>query len=303
MFIKSKIDGKEFNSIKDFNVYLRSVKLTQKQYFTQHDPKFCKSSGKPIEFKTIEQYLLTDFFDKNEIKKWYKANPTEAKQYTIDILKKRKEIKGLSYQMGETELRSLGLPSPKYFLQTFEDYGFFCAELGIKERYNYSLNISCRLVPESSIIIDTREQSNISFAGAKTEKIEYGDYCLASNPKLSIERKSLPDLISTLVTNFDRFEREVIRCKEDGGYLVVLCESALTDALSFDYLPHIKRYTKIKPQVVFHNIRDLCQRYENIQFAFCDGRKHMKDCIKKILTCINDVSKMDLQYLIKEKKL
>jgi hypothetical protein len=303
MFIKSKIDGDEFASVKDFNLYLRAVKLTQKEYFTKYDPKFCKNSGKPIEYKNIEQYLLTDFFDKNEIKKWYEANPEEAKQYTIDALKKRKEIKGISQQMGETELRSLGLPSAKYFLQTFGDYGQLCESLGLRKRFDYSLGISCRLTPESSIIIDTREQSLIAFAGAKTEKIEYGDYCLASNRKLSVERKSLPDLISTLVTNFDRFEREVIRCKEDGGYLVVLCESTLTDALSFDYIPHIKKYTKIKPQIVFHNIRDLCQRYENIQFAFCDGRKHMKDCIKKILTCVNDVSQIDLQYLIREKKL
>ena len=306
MLIKSKIDGKEYSFL-DFKKHLAVNKITHKDYCLNLYKKQCLSSGQPIPFKNLEQYLGCDFIDKNAMKKWYKDNPELAKDYSIKLIEQRKQTKGIKYALCEIELRSLGFPRAKYYKSIKGGYPSINSSLGLEQRFDYEqeeLIIRDNLV-KYEVICDTREQKEIKFSRAKIEKLDYGDYSCSKKPKLAIERKSLKDLISSLgiKDNFERFEREVERAVADNGYIVVLCEEDINTGLSFDYLPHIKRYTKITPSILFHNIRALIQKYSNIQFAFCKDRKHMAEVMEKIFLCENDISKVDLQYLISEKKL
>jgi len=67
--------------------------------------------------------------------------------------------------------------------------------------------------------------------------------------------------------------------------------------LSFDYLPHINRHTRIKPSHVFKNLRDLLQKYPlNFQAVFVEGRVEAQDKIIKIFELGDQAKRVDLQY-------
>ncbi len=292
------IDQTQHGSRKDLHAHLRTLKVKQETYYLQFESRTCRGSGKPIPFKDWEQYLATDFIDKNALKAWMKANPIEGRAYAYELIRRRVKEKGITWVPSEVELKSLGLPRVKYY-QADGRYNEDAAKLGLKPRFDYGVRPIVDLT-ERTIIQDTREQKGLKFDGTVEDKLVYADYALKDNPLVAVERKSLSDLIGTCLAGYDRFEREIQRAEEVGGYIVVLCESPLDQALSFDYLPHIKRHTKVKPQVVFHNIRQLIQRYEMVQFAFCDGREHMEKTIRAVLNWGDKVRRYDLQHLIGE---
>jgi hypothetical protein len=53
--------------------------------------------------------------------------------------------------------------------------------------------------------------------------------------------------------------------------------------------------TRVTPDFIFHNVRDLIQQYPHIQFLFVDGRQECVRIVKKLL--LSDVlkDKFDLQ--------
>lgn len=69
------------------------------------------------------------------------------------------------------------------------------------------------------IITDTREQLNLDFSKFKNievvrKKLDTGDYSVSGcENHLCIERKSVNDLVSTLISNHQRFLREMERMK------------------------------------------------------------------------------------------
>jgi hypothetical protein len=94
----------------------------------------------------------------------------------------------------------------------------------------------------------------------------------------------------------DRFKREIEKAAEEGAYLVILVERKLEECLAFNRLPHIyKKNTRVTPDFIFHNVRNLLQEFPHIQFLFVDGRKECVRIVKKLL--LTDVlkRKFDLQ--------
>jgi len=73
-----------------------------------------------------------------------------------------------------------------------------------------------KLIPKPVIIVDTREQTPYEFTGFKNwvgdtikRKLDFGDYSVVGMERLiRLERKSLSDLITTLMQNRQRFFRE-----------------------------------------------------------------------------------------------
>ncbi|MDD2241280.1 MAG: ERCC4 domain-containing protein [Kiritimatiellae bacterium] len=68
------------------------------------------------------------------------------------------------------------------------------------------------------IVVDSREQAPFTFAGfaavVEVAGLEAGDYSLAGfERRVSIERKSLPDLVACLGVERDRFQRELARLR------------------------------------------------------------------------------------------
>ena len=94
-----------------------------------------------------------------------------------------------------------------------------------------------------------------------------------------------------------RFENEINRAKEAGAYLIILVESVITDALSLEYLPWFKvtHKSKVTADFLFHRIRSLIQKYDNLQFLFVDGRAEFADMIKKVFFSAGVFRQIDIQ--------
>ena len=90
------------------------------------------------------------------------------------------------------------------------------------------------------IIADSREQKVLEFnhpyiSEVIRRKCEVGDYnCQYENGEISpiyFERKSIPDLFSTLSSGYKRFKKEILRAKEKKIILVIIIEGTLSKVL------------------------------------------------------------------------
>lgn len=302
MEYECKFDNTIHPSIEELHKHIRKFKIKQKDYYSEFHPKKDLLTGELIEFKDYNQYFNQDFKNKNNLKKWLKLNPVEGKNWAIDWLKKRKMDKNLIYPPCYVELKSLTAPSIEYF-ENIGGYYNITKGLGFLERYNDE-KLKFTNFCDKTIIIDTREQKPI-----KLEKIDIvnatlnvGDYGLKSKDDLGIyiERKSLQDFVSTLSGGLERFDRELSRGKESGSYIVMVVESNLNDALSFNYLPQMK-WGKAQPSFIFKNLRDLMAKYPlNFQVLFAEGRKDFAAKMIKIFELKNQVKTVDLQWRIEQ---
>jgi ERCC4-type nuclease len=87
------------------------------------------------------------------------------------------------------------------------------------------------------IIIDTREQCPWHFgdlAEVSRGTLPTGDYALAGDTGFAIERKSLPDYVQTITSNWQRFRRELDRMKRF-PVRVVIVEGEWMDILTGKY--------------------------------------------------------------------
>jgi hypothetical protein len=303
MSVICKVDGKEFKDEKSLHLALRGYGLNKEKYYHRYYPKKDLLTGETINFKTKEQYLNSDFNDKNNMKKWLKSQPLEnSKEYCINLLKKRKKDKNLIYSPCQIELRTIMSPSIVFYNKIFDDYYDVCSSLGLENKFIHPKNISnqfnFKLTQDDTIYVDTREQNWLKFnIPFEIKTLPYGDYtCSNDNCNCYIERKSLSDFISTLsIGNLERFKKEIEKARQNQSYLVVVIEEKLQSALSFQYLPHISKKIKATPEFIFHNVRSLLQEYDNLQFLFVDGREEMKRAIEAILASKCFYKRVDLQ--------
>ena len=303
MSVICKIDGKEFADEKSLHLSLRSYGLNKEKYYHTYYPKKDLFSGETINFKNKEQYFNSDFNDKNNMKKWLKQQPIEkAQEYCRSLLIKRKEEKGIVYSPTQVELRTIMSPSIIFYNKIFENYYDLCSSVGLTNKFIHPDNITnqfkFKLTREDSIYVDTREQDWLKFdVPFEITTLPFGDYsCTNNNCNCYVERKSLSDFISTLsIGNLGRFTNEIIRAQKSNAYLVVIIEEKLTNALSFQYLPHISKKIKATPEYIFHNVRQLIQEYDNLQFLFVDGKSEMKRVMESIFSSKCFYKKIDLQ--------
>jgi hypothetical protein len=303
MSVICKVDGKEFKDEKSLHLALRGYGLNKEKYYHAYYPKKDLLTGETINFKTKDQYLNSDFNDKNNMKKWLKEQPLDqAQEYCRNLLIKRKKDKNLIYSPSQIELRTIMSPSIVFYNKIFRDYYDVCSSIGLENKFIHPCNITNqfnnKLNKKDTIYVDTREQSWLKFdIPFEIKTLSFGDYaCSNDNCGCYIERKSLSDFISTLsVKNFDRFKNEIDKAQKNNSYLIVIVEEKLANALSFQYLPHISKKIKATPEYIFHNVRSLIQEYSNLQFLFVDGREEMKRTIESIFASKCFYSKVDLQ--------
>jgi len=303
MSVICKVDGKEFKDEKSLHFALRSYGLNKEKYYHTYYPKKDLLTGETINFKTKDQYLNSDFNDKNNMKKWLKEQPlNKAQEYCKNLLIKRKKDKNLIYSPTQIELRTIMSPSIIFYNKIFDDYYDVCSSIGLENKFIHPNNITSqfqnKLTNKDTIYVDTREQSWLKFdIPFEIKTLSFGDYsCSNENCNCYIERKSLSDFISTLsVKNFDRFKNEIEKAQKNNSYLIVIVEEKLASALSFQYLPHISKKIKATPEYIFHNVRSLIQEYNNLQFLFVDGRNEMKRAIESIFASKCFYNKVDLQ--------
>ena len=306
-------DNSEHADLVALHKHLRTLKITQELYYTKYYNKKDLLTGEDIEYKNPEQYLSSDFCNKNNIRKFVKEKPVEAKAWAIQWLKSRKEKKGLKLAPTQVELRSLQCPSIKYY-DSVGGYSTICESIGLQLRYSGEL--TREPLGDAIIIQDTREQKPLKLKRKIViEKLDAGDYGLAGthDKKIYIERKGLSDFLGTMVTKetkdggeskhgISRFRAELDRAKESGSYIIMLVESSINDALGFQYLPQT-RYTRATPEHIFKNLRNLIQDYSNFQVVFVDGRIEASKILERLFEAGESVKQVDLQYAYETGKL
>jgi len=304
MSVICKIDGKEFKDEKSLHLALRGYGLNKVKYYQKYFERRDLLTNELINFKSKEQYFNSDFNDKNNMKKWLKEQSLEkAQEYCKNILLKRKEEKNIIYSPSQIELRTIMSPSIIFYNKIFKNYYELCSNLGFKNKFIHPENIYNQFKNKFSlqdlVYIDTREQSWLKFnIPSEIKTLKFGDYTSNKDEKCYIERKSLNDFISTLSSkNIERFKNEINKAKKENAYLIVLVEETLSQALSFQYLPHISKKIKATPEFIFHNVRELIQGNDNLQFVFVDGREEMKRVIEAIFCSDGFYNKIDLQLL------
>lgn len=274
---------------------MRKLGLKKEEYYKQYYDKKDLLTGEDIEFKNEEQYLNTDFNNKNNLKKWLKENPKKGREWAINWLKKRKEAKALVVAPCEVELRSLSCPSMEFFEKT-GGYENAYEAAGLEPRFEGELKFE--KLGDVTIIQDSREQKPLDLP-YKTivQKLDVGDYGLEPkyDKKIYVERKGIGDMVGTLSQGFDRFRRELIRAKESDSYLIMLVEKNINKALSFNFLYELK-YAKVQPAHVFKNLRDLMKEFLNFQVLFVGSREEAAKAIEIIFSAGESVKNVDLQY-------
>jgi uncharacterized membrane-anchored protein YhcB (DUF1043 family) len=243
----------------------------------------------------------------NLIKHFQQISQEEAYNITKNILSERKEKKKLEFALYSTELKTIIAPSIALMQKVGIDYSQLCQELLLKEKFNCNVKeIKIKDSQLKQIIIDTREQNPINFDDYKTINtcLKVGDYCdsedVANN--LTIERKSLNDFISTLSSGYDRFCREIERGMVSNTKIVVLVEYCLSKSVSFNYLPQC-RFSQCRPEFIFSRLRDLMQKYTNLQFLFVKGRKESERIVPVLLKNKDTLFGYDLQLLYERRML
>lgn len=108
------------------------------------------------------------------------------------------------------------------------------------------------------IIVDSREQKPYSFdCETKTGTLQTGDYSISGAENLvAIERKSVDDLIGSLTSGRDRFERELHRGMAL-DYFALVVESSLSDLSNGRYTSHMQPKAAIQSLLTFSIRYDL----------------------------------------------
>ena len=268
------------------------------QYFDRRD----LLDGSVIPFKSPEQYFSVQFLNKNNLKKYLKGLPKEkAAGFCKEMIIKRKAGKNLIYTPLQVELASLPCFPPVHYLSGLFDYYGFCKEIGLNKRVLPHNNFSFdSYKPENHhIVIDSRESQPIKFdIEYRIDKLNVGDYMFSGNPNLIFDRKSLPDFVGTMSQGLERFTKELERANNTGVYLVMIVENTLQEALTFNHLPWMKRVkTKATPDYIFHNLRELIQKFPRFQPLFVNGRTQVKEYMMKGFSSGDTFCNYDLQLL------
>jgi len=76
-----------------------------------------------------------------------------------------------------------------------------------------------------------------------------------------------------------------------------LVESAFNTLEEYPKQRQVYGKIKIPVELVYHNIRELMQKYDDLQFLFVDNRKKASEVIQKLFSVDEQVRKVDLQLL------
>lgn len=299
-----KICSEKFENDNSLHKHIKVHKLRVIEYHQTHNPRYDLFDGKIINFRNKDQYFNTDFNSRSNLRAWIEAKPKEVvREYIYNLLLKRKDKKGISYSPSQVELRSLTMPPVSVYNDFFGDYYELCERAGLKNKYqNFNSVITGTKYDNSyKIYIDNREQRPLDFnRPTEAKTLKFGDYSFSDKGvtcNCYVERKSVSDFIGTLSGGYERFLREIDRSVENQANLIVVVEESLNNCLNFNKLPHVyQKNTRVTPEYIFHNVREIIQKYPSVQFLFVKNREESSRVIEKIFTCACAYKKVDLQF-------
>ena len=278
--------------------FWKEHKIAEADYFSKYEPKFDLLTGEQIPFKSFDSYVTNDFVLRGNLKKYLvQLSYPDAFKYLSNWIKTRKNFKNLVYSPSEFEFKMLQFPLISYLIKTYgyEFYRDICELSELKLLYNYS-SIPTIKYEEIEFLIDSREQHLLKTNNYQIKKLDFGDYT-TKNSDFVVERKTLQDALGTLSQGYDRFIREIERCVDDNGYIVVLIEEKQSNLDSYKFLPHT-RHVKAEPVFIQHQIRELLLKYPTyIQFLAVDGTREAARVLEKIFRIEGSARNWDLQFL------
>lgn len=128
-----------------------------------------------------------------------------------------------------------------------------------------------------NITIDTREKTPFHFdehsSNVVRGTIRTGDYAVTGDSGFAVERKSLDDFLTTISTDWARFQRELFRAREAGfSSFPIVVEARFTDVLftqeeNGDINPPNHDHPKIGPAFVLKRIGQIGQLGGVVVFA------------------------------------
>lgn len=299
-----KICQKEFDSARGLHSHIsRTHSIKQSEYYHKFYPKIDKFDGSLVSFKNFEQYFETDFNSRENFVQWFLQNDcNEVRNYCLDRLYSRLKTKKTSLLPSQVELKSLFIPSISGFEKIFGGMDNFLKAISkksIHSRFIYDMEpTSGRERHPFFIYEDTREQTPLKLScEVRKMKLSVGDYTI-SEPYFSdvfVERKSINDLVGTLSSGLERFEKEIQRARQLNGYIVVLVEGLFSEV--YNYAPKTRFQQKVTGSFIMNKIRHIMSSYLNIQFVFGGNETECSDLLVKILKMGHEAKKYDLEFL------
>lgn len=294
---------KEFEKLGGLHLHInKSHGLSQEDYYYYYYPRYDLGTNDLIDYKNYNQYFEASFNNRESFLTWLTDNwrNDNVKDYFIKTIQKRVDKKGYRFLPGQVVLKSLLLPSLQWLDRIYsgiDNLSNILNQSGIALRHTYKFDRIDFNYSDLVIYIDTREQKALSL-DCKTSVmcLNIADYT-ASGEHFSntfIERKSLADLVGTLSSGIDRFEREISKAKLLDAYIVVIVEDTYSNAIDYS---RGRFGQKITGSNIFFEIRRLSEKYDNIQFLFSGSRNRSSELIKKILLLKEQAKILDLEYL------
>lgn len=282
--------------------------MAQSDYYHTFFPRYDLHDKELICYKTYDQYFNASFNSRDTFLDWFMDNykDEKVKDYCFSLLRERADRKATKRFPSQVELKSMLLPSILGWERVYSSLPLFASNIsqaGFDLGYDYVSTPSFDESKPMRIYQDTREQTPLRF-GCEVEvmKLPCGDYAPSKEYycDLVVERKSLSDLVGTLTGGKERFYREVQKAKDMGLYLVVVVEEMYSEALNYT---SANRYSKkVNGAHIFYEIRELCNKFDNIQFLFSGTRHRSSDLIEKIFRMGQAAKTFDLEFL-KDKKV
>jgi len=147
------------------------------------------------------------------------------------------------------------------------------------------------------IIIDSREQSPLIFpqefvTDTPVECLPVGDYGCEFERGYQVpaifERKSIPDLFSTLTQGHERFDREITRAKDLGIKLILAIEGSIAQ-VSWG-----TPYSQMKGSSILKIVFTLWVKHD-LMPVFCADRNDMSNFIYEYYCAIGRKAQADLK--------
>jgi hypothetical protein len=249
-----------------------------KQYYEMYEPRENLLTGAKIKFDPkggYKEYCTKDFANRGQLNKWCEVTPENVvRPYILSLLKnyakKRKITTAPCYLDFET---SRTLPEMSHYVKIigYEESARAC---GLSLPFDYSGEALDLVINPLPMFVDTREKQPFRFrdgASLTTHKLDVGDYCLSGKNfnKIFVERKSADDFKSTMSNQIERFEREVIRCRDMGCYMFVVVEKTIPKILSDNFFGGFSHNL----DWVFHNTKKFQRDYKDCcQFVFAENK-------------------------------
>lgn len=298
MSFKCKECTQEFPSDRSLHTHLKAHGIYIADYYCKYFPRKDLLTGEAIQFKDKEEYLSSNFSRRENMLDWLSfSEEDEAKQVILSMFLSRVERKKLSIAPTEVELFFANLPPIKEYKRLFGSYSKVCELASVKPPFTKKLPDSWKEdFSGKKIYIDSREQRPLVFANSESMKLDTGDYSTSGEDfkNTFVDRKSFDDWCGTLVgDNFERFRREIKRCKTQNCYLWVVIECPLQEVYNLSKAS----YHKPNISYVSHNMRLLSSEFlGSLQFLFSGSRKNSELIIPKLLCLGDKLWNVDLQY-------